>query len=349
MKPKSTLVALSLSTAITALGLAAPAMAEIIVPEGNAGTALRLTDDMKVVGRIEGLGNVHGLAAAPRRRLVIAGSLEEVSRSEIARPKGVSEDEHAVHHGGGMKKRANDGAVGLVSFVDLASGAVIRQVEVPAGVHHVTVDPGERWAVVTHPALDAVSVIDLETAKVTATVETGSNPNYAVFDSETGLFWVSNAASGTVTAVDPAAGVLRNTIETPGGIEHMVIDVKGRRIWGAEAEDGRVDEIDLAAGRVVRSIEIGGELHGIARDPASGKVFAAAREQGKLATIDPASGTVRFAEAGPEPYHIEVDGDLLAVSDAEVDVIRAYRIPDMSLVAEVPTRARGHQMVVLTN
>lgn len=349
MNAKEKLVALTLSTAITALGLAAPAMAEIIVPEGNAGTALRLSDDMKVAGRIEGLGNVHGLAAAPRRGLVIAGSLEEVARGEIAKPKGVTEDEHAAHHGGGMKKQDGDGSVGLVSFVDLASGAVARQVEVPAGVHHVTVDPGERWAVVTHPALDAVSIIDLDTGNVTATVETGSNPNYAVYDPETGLFWVSNAAAATLTTVDPVAGVVRDTIETPGGVEHMVIDVKARRIWGAEADDGRVDEIDVDAGRVARSFDIGGELHGIARDPASGKIFVAAREQGKLATIDPATGAVSLAAAGPEPYHIEVDGDLLAVSDAKVDVVRAFRIPDMSLVAEVPTRARGHQMVVLTN
>lgn len=341
-------IAVIATSVFAALGTGLPALAEIIVPEGGAGTALRLSDALIPAGRIEGLGNVHGMAAAPGRGILVAGSLATVSRGEVMKPADVSQADHAAHHGSGMKTQ-NETAdeVGLVTLVDIGSGTIQRQIEVPAGVHHVTVDPAERWAVVTHPALDAVSIIDLDTAAVTATVPTGGNPNYAVFDDPTGLFYVSNAADATITGVDPATGTVQTTLETPGGVEHMVIEVAGRRIWGAEADDGQVDEIDLEAGAVSRSFAIRGELHGIALDPASGEVFVAAREQGQIARIDPQAETVTFAKGQAAPYHVEIDGDLLIVSDAQIDQVAAFRLRDLELVATVPTRSTGHQMVVL--
>ena len=182
-----------------------------------------------------------------------------------------------------------------------------------------------------------------------ATVETGGNPNYAVFDDRAGVFYVSNAGDSTLVAVNPATGKVGATITTPGGIEHMLIDPASRSIWGAEADTGRVDEIGLDTGKVLRSFEIGGELHGIARDAASGTIYVSAREQGKIAVINPASGEVAYAEAGPEPYHMEIDAGRLVVTSAEDDVIRAFSLPDLKKVAELPIRARGHQMVVLAD
>ncbi len=354
MKPKlqTSIAALA---AVLALGGALSANAGVIVPEGDAGTALRLNDQSRATGRITGLGNVHGLAVAPGRGVLIAGSLDEVSRDRIAKPKGVSQQDHNAHHGGGKPGAMKPGAmpadpsgdISLVSLVDLNSGEILRQIEVPGMVHHVTVDSGERWAVVTHPSLDAVSVIDLETGAVTATLATGANPNYTVFNPADGLFYVSNAGDNTIVPVDPVAGTTGTPIATPGGVEHMVIDVAGQRLWGAEADTGQVDEIDLATGRVVRRFDVGGTLHGIARDAKTGTIYVSAREQGKIAVIEPASGAVTLAAAGPEPYHLEVDGDRLIVSSADKDVLWAFRTADLSRVAEVATRGRGHQMVVL--
>ncbi len=359
MKPKlqTSIAALA---AVLALGGAVAANAGVIVPEGDAGTALRLNDQSRATGRISGLGNVHGLAVAPRRGVLIAGSLDEVSRDDIAKPKGVSQQDHNAHHGGAKKGAMKAGSmntgatpanpsgdISLVSLVDLNSGEILRQIEVPGMVHHVSVDSGERWAVVTHPSLDAVSVIDLETGAVTATVVTGANPNYTVFNPTDGLFYVSNAGDNNILPLDPVTGATGTPIATPGGVEHMVIDVASQRIWGAEADTGQVDEVDLATGKVVRRLDVGGTLHGIARDAGTGTIYVSAREQGKIAVIEPATGAIDLAAAGPEPYHLEVDGDRLIVSSAENDVLWAFRLSDLSRVAEVATRGRGHQMVVL--
>ncbi len=340
------LARLAAATAIAVLSFAGPLAAEIIIPEGDARAALRVTDGLEPIGRIEGLGAVHGMDAAPSRGLLVAGSLDEQPRGAAARPEGVSAADHAAHHGKGAAAPA-EGDVSIVSLVDLASGKTVRRIETPGMVHHVAVGASDRYALVTHPALDAVSVIDLESGAVAPAIPTGANPNYAVYDDVSGSFYVSNAGDATISKVDPARGIVVGVLATPGGVEHMAIDVAGRRLYGAEAETGRVDEIDLDAGEVIRSFDVGGALHGIAANPAANALYVSAREQGRIAWIDLASGSVTLTDAGPEPYHMALDGDLLVVSSAEDDVVWGFDAATRRKVAEVATRARGHQMVVL--
>jgi len=333
-----------------AVTLASPTIAEVIIPEGNAGTALRLADDMTPLGRIKGLGNVHGMDVALSRGLLISASLNEQPRGEVKKPEGVSQDEHAAHHNGGAKVEGASAAtanVGILNLVDLASGQIKQRIEVPGMVHHVTVGAADRYAVLTHPGLDAVSIVDLESRTVTATIKTGPNPNYAVYDPKTAAFYVSNAGNATISQVDPVQGYVVRNFKTPGGAEHLAIDVAGRRLFAAEADDGRVDVINLASGEVSRSFEVGGGLHGIAYDSARNAVYVSAREMGAIGWIDLATNKLSLQPVGPEPYHMALDGDKLLVSSADENVVWVLDANTHDLTSTIKTNARGHQMVVM--
>ena len=94
---------LSLLSLTAALLTSSAALADLNIPEGETGTLLHLDRSFEIVARVPGLDNVHGLAGAPKRDLLVAGSLSESMPGEIAKPTAVSEEEHAAHHGGGTR------------------------------------------------------------------------------------------------------------------------------------------------------------------------------------------------------------------------------------------------------
>lgn len=332
------------------------ALAEVVIPEGDAGTALRLTDSLEPAGRIAGLASVHGLAVTPSRDLLIAGSLAEANASGDApaaapmKPKGMAQVEHDAHHGGGMAGGSGmadaeaSGKVSLVSLVSMSDGAVEARIKVPGIVHHVAADLQERYAVVTHPGLGSVSIIDLEERSLLGTIATGPNPNYAVADPETGTFLVSNAGNATISVVDPDAMFVQRNIKIASGGEHMVLSKD--RIVVAEADAGRIAVIDLESGKTLETYEIGGQLHGVEVEAASGDIFASARERGKVVRIDGQTGEIEEAAPGPQPYHITLADAGLLVSSAVEPVVWVLDPDTLEVTSTIATSAVAHQMVV---
>jgi len=319
------------------------AQADVYIPEGEGGTALHLDDDFNVVGRISGLDNVHGLASAPRRGLLVAGSLSETMPGEVDKPAAVSEEDHAVHHGGGAAPAPE--AVSLVTLVDAKSHEILRRIEVPGIVHHVEVSADERWAMVTHPALDSVSIIDLETGEVTATVLTGPIPEYAISDPKTGRFFVSNAGNDTISDVDPEAGIVLRNFKQEDGPKHMQLDAEARQLIVSESDAGTVAIVDADSGDTLDRYDIGGGLHGVAA--ADGVIWSSARDRDRVVRIDQDTGARIEAEVGPSPYHMaRVDGALIVSSAAE-DVAWILDPDTLELRKTVETQGVGHQFAAM--
>jgi DNA-binding beta-propeller fold protein YncE len=193
--------------AATFAGSAANAFAAetFYIPLGSADAVVIVnTERDAVVGRIEGLPAVHGLAGTPDGGYLIAGSYRErAAGGAPAKPASVSEEEHAAHHARPADSAPRSApAVSTVSVIRTSDGSVVRRIDVPGAVHHVATSPDGRFAVVTHPNQDAISAIDLAAHEVVATVATGPLPNYAVFSPDGGRVYVSNAGNGTVSDVD---------------------------------------------------------------------------------------------------------------------------------------------------
>ena len=337
------------------LGMQA-ALAEplVYVPLGGEGKIV-VVDAAKdeIVDTISGVTAVHGLAGTPDGRFLIAGSFEEreVGGEALAKPSGVSEDEHAAHHGGSAAVAGKAGSVvSMVSVVRTADGSLVRRIDVPGAVHHVAVSPDGRFAVVTHPNEGGISAIDLETHKVVATVPTGPLPNYAVFSPDSRRVYVSNAGNDTVSAIDATRWIVEQNIIVGRSPEHVVLSEDGGTLYVNSVEDGTVSVIAVGERRVVNTIPIGSTVHGIDLSDDGRTLFVAALGDDKLVGVDVATGTYRSTALAPEPYHaatIHGTGKLY-VSSADEPKIWVVDQKSLAVVGEIPIGGKGHQMVQAT-
>jgi len=352
MTSRISILAATLAAVLASAGGARAAT--VFIPEGSAGEVLVVdatTDSVR--GRVGGLEDVHGLGGAARARYLVAGSYAErptAGAAAIERPAGVSEDEHAAHHGGGTRPAtAAGGAVSILAMIDPTSLAIVQRREVPGAVHHVAVSPDGRYAVATHPNADGVSVVDLSDFSVRNPIRTGTQPNYAVFSPDGSRVYVSNAGNGTVSEIDTRRWFVRRNLLAGDTPEHLVMAADGQRLYVANVEAGTVSELSLASGEIARSFALGGTLHGLDLSDDSTTLFATVIGTNRLAAIDLRSGRVRSAELAPAPYHLTAirgTGKLYVSSRQEPTV---WVIDQASLRprGEIAIRGEGHQMVVL--
>ena len=301
-----------LATLAAASTIATGAQADILLPEGDAGSVLHISADLSEIGRIDGLENPHGLAVAQGRGLLVVGSLAEEDAAEdmdmsVERPDGMTPAEHDAHHGA---SETGSGAVSIVTLVRIEDHEVTARIEVPGMVHHVEVDDAERYAVVTHPGLGGVSLIDLEDGSVRGPIATGPQPEYAVFDPEQGAFVVSNAGNATLSIVDPVRGIVLSNMPLEDGPKHLA-RAQGGTLAAALADAGAVALVDDGA---TDRIEIGGTLHGVQIDEDAIWIAATARDA--VVRVDRETGERVEVSPGSEPYHIALDGGTLLVSSS---------------------------------
>jgi len=306
----------------------------------------------KIVNTINGLAAVHGLAATPDGRFLVAGSFEEREAGSAVpdKPSGVTEEEHAAHHGGAPDGAEKAGAVvSTVSVVRTSDGSVVRRIDVPGVVHHVAVSPNGRFAVVTHPNEGGISVIDLASYEVVATIATGPSPNYAAFNRDGGQVYVSNAGNGTVSAVDTGRWIIRWNVVVGTSPEHLVLSKDGATLYINNVEDGTVSVIAVGEQKVVQTIPIGTTLHGIDLSDDGRTLFVADLGEDRLVSIDLATGATRSVSLAPAPYHLAVvrGSGKLYVSSADDPKIWVVDRNSLAVHGEIPIGGKGHQMVLL--
>ncbi len=324
----------------------------VYVPLGGEGKIV-VIDAAKdeIVDTISGVRAVHGLARTPDGQFLIAGSFEEreAGVEAVAKPSGVSEDEHAAHHGAAPVGSKKDGAVvSTLSVIRTADGSMVRRIDVPGAVHHVAVSPNGRFAVVTHPNEGGISAIDLASYEVVATVSTGPLPNYAVFSPDGARVYVSNAADNTVSEVDTGQWVVRRNMPAGSSPEHMAPSPDGRRLYVANVDDGTVSEIATENGSTLRTFDIGGPLHGIDLSKDGGTLFVIDLGDDKLVAISLRTAEKREAPLAPAPYHLASVGATgkLYVSSAEQPNVWVVDQKDLVLLGKISIGGKGHQMVL---
>lgn len=352
--PKRILTGAPLATLLVGLASAAMAGEVVYVPLGSAGELLAINGESDtVLDRFADLPNVHGLAATPDGKLLIAGSLAATTPEERRlpeKPAGMSRSDHQAHHAKPASKAAQpSGSVSFVSIVRAADGSIVRRVEVPGAVHHTAVTPDGRYAVATHPNGGGISVIDLGTFELTATLQTGPQPNYAVVSPDGKRVYVSNAGNNTISEVDTDLWIVRRNFLAGASPEHMALSHDGRRLYVANVVDGTVSEIATESGAITRTFEIGGILHGLDLSSNGRTLFVSARERNKLVAIGLHTGEMREASLAPSPYHLTTvrGAGKLYVSSAEESKIWVVDQESLQVVKEIPIRGQGHQMVVV--
>lgn len=322
------------------------------IPLGNAGEVVIIdTEKDTAIGTIKGLPAVHGLGATPDGKFLIAGSLEarKPGAAEPAKPSGISEEEHAAHHGGGSADTAKTNAsVSTVTIVQVSDASVVRRIDVPGGVHHVAVSPDGRFAIVTHPDEGAISAIDLSTYIVVARVATGPFPNYAVFSPDGREAYVSNAGNNTVSAVDTERWIVRWNAVTGASPEHVVLSNDGSRLYVNNVNDGTVSVIAVGERAVVQTRAVGDTLHGIDLSDDGKRLFVAVLGDDKVVAIDLAADTARSTTLEPAPYHLAVvrGTHKLYVSSADQPKVWVVDQGTLAVRGEIAIGGKGHQMVL---
>lgn len=352
MNARKSVLAGALAVSLTAGGGADAA--NVYIPQGSAGEALVVdaTTDI-VVGRIAGLPDVHGLGGAPGARYLVAGSYAETTADKapaIAKPAGVTEDEHAAHHGAGTQSTSSSsGTVSIVTIINAADGSPVRRLEVPGAVHHVAVSPDGRFAIATHPNAEGVSVIDLADLTVRGLVRTGPVPNYAAFSPDRPRVYVSNGGNGTISEIDTERWFVRRNLVAGDSPEHIVVAPDGGTLYIANVETGVVSQLAIERGEVVRAFEIGGELHGLDISDDGATLFISGMGENKLAALDLRSGKIRRAPLGPAPYHLAVIRGTGKLYVSSRDEPRVWIVDQSTLTARgvIAIRGEGHQMVFL--
>lgn len=326
----------------------------VYIPEGSA-DAVRVVDPEtgNQLARILDVEAVHGLAGSPASPYLVAGSYTEVDRedlTDLAKPEGVEQDEHAAHH---AKPDATvgpaDAGISLLSVIDTRTNALIRKIEVPGAVHHVSISPDGRFAVSTHPSGDGVSIVDLKTLELVTWIATGPTPNYAVFGDDPNVAYVTNSGNGTISEIDLGRGIVRRNMlagETP---EHMSLNANTGRLYVADADVGRIIEISLADGIVTRKFDIGGEIHGLDLSETRDRLFVAAKGTDQLISIDLASGNIMARTLAPSPYHLTtIPGTgLVYVSSRDEPKVWIVSADTLTARTEISIEGEGHQMVAL--
>jgi DNA-binding beta-propeller fold protein YncE len=346
-----TALAVVILAAAAGIGSVAAAAETLYIPLGSAGEALIIdTRSDEIVGRIQDIPDVHGLAATADGKLLIAASLSEQeggAGSIPDKPEGVAEDEHAGHHGANPAMPESD-TVSILSLINARTSQIMRRIEVPGAVHHVATTPDSRFAIATHPSSGQVSIVDLERYALVATLATGPAPNYAVVSPDGARIFVSNAGNDTISEIDPQRWIVRRNFVAGKSPEHMVLSQNGQRLYVANVDDGTVSEIDAAEGVVMRTFEVGGRLHGIDLSEDGRRLFVSARERNELVVMNLHTLEIFRATLGPAPYHVATAGGAgkLYVSSAEEPKIWVLDLQTLQRLAEIPIRGEGHQMAV---
>lgn len=308
----------------------------------------------EIVGRINGVPAVHGLAGTPDGQFLIAGSYQE--REPEAgippQPPGMAADDHAAHHAPRPRDGTGDGAA-VSSVIILRTGdrSIVRRVDVPGAVHHVAAGPQGRLAVVTHPGQDSISAIDLGRFEVVATVPTGRSPNYAAFSPDGSRVFVSNSGNGPISEVDTSRWIVRRNLIVGRGPEHLVLSSDGTTLYVNNVEDGTVSAVETRSGDTANLIEIGDALHGIDLSEDEGTLFVAAMADEQLVAIDLSSGARRTAPLSPAPYHLAAirGAGKVYVSSAIDPVVWVVDAQTLEVLGQIPVAGRGHQIVQLSS
>lgn len=345
-------IAILLAAAVAIVFLAVPAFsAELLYIPLGSDNAIVVIDPVEdeVVGRIDEVPAVHGLAATPSGHFLVAGSFDEREPGAMVpeKPPGMAEDEHAAHHSTGAAAGADASVISTVSIIEIETGTVARRVDVPGAVHHVSIDPTGKFAALTQPNQGTVTILDLVNYAVVETVSTGPLPNYAVFSPGGQRLYVSNAGNNTVSDITADGWiVLRNVIvgETP---EHVVLSADGKLLYVNNIDAGTVTVIDTASWSIEGTLEAGDQLHGIDLSDDGNTIFIAGRGDDSLTAIDLRNAKSRTISLWPSPYHVATITSFgkLYISSAEEPKVWVIDQQTLSVIGEIEIGGKGHQMV----
>jgi YVTN family beta-propeller protein len=235
-----------------------------------------------------------------------------------------------------------------LSFYDLASGARLARIALPAFPHEFAVDPDRRYAYVgqygTHTSADpgpggaAVLVIDIAHRTLVGTIETEPYRRLhgLAADRRGRLHVLSEAAGALLTFPKPRAGEPPVIVPSGGGRSHLVVvSADGAHAYCSNLESRTVTKIAPADPSVAALVVTPGDRpEGLLLSPDGRLLYVGNRGSNTLAVIDTATmAVVASAPARPDPTRLYWmrDGRLLVANFADCSI----SVVDSETLAEI--------------
>lgn len=346
---KISILAMILGIGMFASGLIQAARAgEFYVPLGAVGQVAEIDSDSYRIKRlIGGLANPHGVAISPDGKSLYVGSLLENMGANPSRPEGVSEADHAAHHGGGSGiAESKDSSVSFVTRVDIETGSIAKRINVERFTHHLAVTPDGAYAIGVQSGAQRIVVIDSRTDKVVRYVQVGKAPNYAAVSADGRTVYVSNSGSDTVSVLDGRSWTEKTRIAVGKGPEHILLSGDGKRLYVVNTQSNELSVIDTGTLREVRRVPTGKQPHGIAEVPASGRIAVANTGAGSVSIYDLNGGALSTFSLAPQPYHAQIapNGSDILISSRAIGKIWVISGTNLNIAKTIEVPGIGHQI-----
>jgi YVTN family beta-propeller protein len=241
---------------------------------------------------------------------------------------------------------------GTMPVYDIASGAVIGEVQNVPGVHGVLAVPELGRVYASATGSNQVAVIDPQSLSVVGTIAGGEYPDGIAYDPELGKLYVSDESGGTDTVIDTASNQVVATIPLGGEAGNTQFDAAAHRIIAAVQTRNQVVSIDPQTDQVTGQYDTSGcdHPHGIQISPDLRLAFVACEGNAKLVVMDLLSMSVTETyDVGSVPDVLAFDAQrrLLYVA-AESGPVTAFSETDtgLKLLAQQDVGPNAHSMAV---
>ena len=145
-----------------------------------------------------------------------------------------------------------DATAGVVSQVNVNTGAVVDRVRVQSGVGALVAGAGALWAAKVPGA--EVARVDPATGTVTQTIPLGS-ARVGALGFGANRLWISDLTDDALIEVEPQSGERIRAI--PLELHPTALAASGESIWAADYAAGTIAEVDTRSGDTVSVVHVG--------------------------------------------------------------------------------------------
>jgi DNA-binding beta-propeller fold protein YncE len=240
----------------------------------------------RVIGRIGGLPNVHGVLVVPglHRLFATATGRHQLvtvdTRSErvVARtPAGVVPDGIAYDPVGQQVFVSDERPAGALIVADAGSGRATTTIPLGGSAGNVQYDPVSKRVLVGVETHDELALIDPATLEITRRVPLpGCDANHSLLvDPGARLLIIGCSANGRLLVLDADSFRALGMITGAGHVDVLALDATRHLVYAA-SEDGIVSVIEVAHGgapRVLGQEHLAARAHTVAVDPRTSLVY----------------------------------------------------------------------------
>jgi DNA-binding beta-propeller fold protein YncE len=212
----------------------------LYVSHGNSVNVFDL-DAEKLIGSIDNLAGVHGIAIAP-----------------------------AFHKG-----FISDGKANSVVVFDLKTLKVIKSIAITGkDPDAIMYDPFSKRVFTFNGDSQDASVIDVESLKQVGEIPLGGTPEFAVSDEE-GKIYNNSEDKNVINIIDAKTLKIIKTfpLDPCGGPTGLALDKKNQRLFTVCRENKGMSVLDARSGKIIATLPIGAGVDAVTYDESTGLVF----------------------------------------------------------------------------